>query len=294
MRDTGGVNRPEIARLLKQARARIRPEDVGLPAGERRRVRGLRREEVAALAGVSVDYVVRLEQARGPHPSEGVLSALARALRLSDDATAELFELADVRPPRADTIDLRVRSSIQRLLDRLNDLPVLVLSAKGDILAWNAMAAALLGDWSGLPVARRNIVWQRFLGQQGRIAHTEEEAAKSAAQSVASLRAAAAKYPHDTLLRELVADLRARSDEFARLWVETDSAPWRSHTKTIRHPEIGEITLECDSMVLPDTDQSVIVYSAESGSSAAEQLELLRVIGTQFAGSGGRGLDVGR
>ncbi|WP_067431999.1 helix-turn-helix transcriptional regulator [Nocardioides jensenii] len=277
------MNRPEIARLLKQARSRICPEDVGMPSGERRRVPGLRREEVAALAGVSVDYVVRLEQARGPHPSPAVLSALARALRLGDDARAELFELADVRQPRTDTIDLHVRPSIQRLLDRLNDLPVLVMSAKGDFLAWNAMASALLGDWTRLPVRQRNIVWQRFLGEQGRVANTPEEAAKSAAQSVGSLRAAAAKYPHDAPLQELIEALRAASPEFRRLWTETDVAPWRSHTKTIRHPEIGDLTLECDSMVLPDTDQSVIVYSAEPGSDAAQKLDLLRVIGMQFA-----------
>ncbi|KQY64211.1 MULTISPECIES: helix-turn-helix transcriptional regulator [unclassified Nocardioides] len=278
------MNRPEIARLLRQARSRISPDDVGMPSGERRRVPGLRREEVAALAGVSVDYVVRLEQARGPHPSPGVLSALARALRLNDDARAELFELADVRLPRTDTIDLHVRPSIQRLLDRLNDLPVIVMSAKGDFLAWNSMASALLGDWTRLPVRERNIVWQRFLGEQGRVANTPEEAAQSAAQSVGSLRAAAAKYPHDAELRDLIDRLREASADFRRLWTETDVAPWRSHTKTIRHPEVGDLTLECDSMVLPDTDQSVIVYSAEPGSEAAEKLDLLRVIGMQFSG----------
>lgn len=284
MSETGQVNRPEIARLLRQARSRISPDDVGMPSGERRRVPGLRREEVAALAGVSVDYVVRLEQARGPHPSPGVLSALARALRLNDDARAELFELADVRLPRTDTIDLHVRPSIQRLLDRLNDLPVIVMSAKGDFLAWNSMASALLGDWTRLPVRERNIVWQRFLGEQGRVANTPEEAAQSAAQSVGSLRAAAAKYPHDAELRDLIDRLREASADFRRLWTETDVAPWRSHTKTIRHPEVGDLTLECDSMVLPDTDQSVIVYSAEPGSEAAEKLDLLRVIGMQFSG----------
>ncbi|KRF16228.1 helix-turn-helix transcriptional regulator [Nocardioides sp. Soil796] len=278
------MNRPEIARLLRQARSRISPDDVGMPSGERRRVPGLRREEVAALAGVSVDYVVRLEQARGPHPSPGVLSALARALRLNDDARAELFELADVRLPRTDTIDLHVRPSIQRLLDRLNDLPVIVMSAKGDFLAWNSMASALLGDWTRLPVRERNIVWQRFLGEQGRVANTPEEAAQSAGQSVGSLRAAAAKYPHDAGLRDLIDRLREASADFRRLWTETDVAPWRSHTKTIRHPEVGDLTLECDSMVLPDTDQSVIVYSAEPGSEAAEKLDLLRVIGMQFSG----------
>lgn len=277
------MNRPEIARLLKQARGRIRPEDVGLPTGERRRVPGLRREEVAALAGVSVDYVVRLEQGRGPHPSSSVLASLSRALRLSDHARNELFELADVRAPRADEIDLRVRSSLQRLLDRLNDLPAVVLSAKSDLLAWNAMSTALLGDWSGVPFRQRNLAWQRFLGEQGRVAQSSEEAEISAAHSVASLRAAAARYPHDGPLHELVVELRRRSPDFDRRWADTESVPRPSLTKTIRHPEIGEVTLDCDSMVLPDTDQSLIVYSAEPGSDAAEKLDLLRVIGVQFA-----------
>lgn len=279
------MNRSEIARLLRRARARVRPGDVGLPAANRRRVPGLRREEVAALAGVSVDYVVRLEQGRGPRPSTSVLTSLARALRLSDDERSELFELADARPPRSGDMPMIVRASVQRLLDRLTDVPVMVLSAKGDVLAWNALATALVGDWSRLPTPQRNIAWQRFLGPPGRVAHTPEEWADTAAQTVASLRAAAAKYPNDQGLVELVTELRKGSQEFARLWVEAPSAQWRGHRKTIRHPVVGDITLDCDSLTLPDTDQSVIVYSAEPGSAEAEQLDLLRVVGTQFSES---------
>lgn len=279
----GAVNRTELAALIRRARGRVAPSDVGLPAGDRRRVPGLRREEVAQLAGISVDYVVRLEQGRGPQPSASVLGALARALRLDDDQRDELFELAGSRAPRPGLIEERVRPSVQRLIDRLSDLPVMVISAKGDVVAWNAMAAALVGDWSDVPRRERNIIWQRFCGNgsRGRVALTAEEEEITAAQSVASLRAAAARYPADPGLSRLVAELRRRSPRFSALWSAGSAAPWRQHRKTIEHPDLGAITLDCDSLQLPDTDQTMIVYSAEAGSPAAESLALLRVIGTQ-------------
>ncbi|MGW4279809.1 helix-turn-helix domain-containing protein [Nocardia sp. NPDC004750] len=141
------MDRTELAALLRQARERVHPVDVGLPAGSRRQVPGLRREEVAQLAGVSVDYVVRLEQGRGPRPSSSVLAALARALRLNDEDRTLLFQFAGAAPPQEGRIDMVVRPSVLRLLDRMADLPALVLSAKADLLAWNPMATALLGDF---------------------------------------------------------------------------------------------------------------------------------------------------
>jgi transcriptional regulator with XRE-family HTH domain len=273
------VNRPELARALRRARARLTPGDVGLPANGRRRVAGLRREEVAALAGVSVDYVVRLEQGRGPRPSGQVLAALARALRMGDGERRELFELAEVAPPLAGEIRMLVRSSVLRLLDRL-DTPATVLSAKADVLAWNPMAAALLGDFSQLPARERNLARMRFLGGRSRVAHDTEGYRRTAAHTVANLRRALARYPDDPGLARLLADLRA-SAEFRQLWEQAAPAGSPSHTKTVLHPELGPITLECDTMTLPDADQSVVVYSAEPGSAAAEALALLRVIGTQ-------------
>lgn len=276
MTDTG-----ELARVLKRARERLQPSDVGVPAGFGRRVPGLRREEVAQLAGVSVDYVVRLEQGRGSRPSHSVLSALARALRLDDDERDELFNLAGTAPPPPGRISDVVRPSVQRLIDRLADLPVMVMSAKGDMLAWNATAAALLGDWSRYPVHQRNLNWQRFLGTGGRISMNDEEHEATSAQSVASLRGAAAKYPHDPGLADLIADLRQHSPDFVRLWDAGSAKPWRSHRKTIEHPSLGRITLDCESLHVPDTDQTVIVYSAEPGTPEADALALLRVVGTQ-------------
>ncbi|KRE63661.1 XRE family transcriptional regulator [Nostocoides sp. Soil756] len=286
--DDGEVkgDRDELAIALRRARSRVRPEDAGLPAGSRRRVPGLRREEVALLAGVSVDYVVRLEQGRGPHPSEQVVAALCRALRLGDDERDRVFRLAGVEPPRSGRIDVRVRPSVLRLLERFTDLPSLVQSAKGDILAWNAMSSALTGDWSALRPERRNQLRLRFLPDpsdppRSAVGGSGEERAATARQSVASLRSAAARYPDDPGLRRLLADLLAGSAEFRHLWETAEAGAWRSHTKTVLHPALGELVLECDTLHLPDSDQLLIVYSAEPGSAAAESLALLRVVGTQ-------------
>jgi transcriptional regulator with XRE-family HTH domain len=275
------MNRAALAEALRVARSRRRPQEVGLPAGARRRVPGLRREEVAQLAGVSVDYLVRLEQGRGPHPSDQVLAALARALRLTDAERDQLFHLAGSAPPRPGTIDGLVRAATTRLMDRLTDLPVLVLDAKGDILAWNDLATALLGDFSAWPPPTRNLVWRRFLGHGGRVATSPEEAERTAAEAVADLRAVAARYPDDPGLRRLLAELHAGSAEFTRLWDEGRVAERRASTKTVNHPELGPITLDCDLLLLPDTDQRLVVYSAAPGSPAAEALAVLRVVGIQ-------------
>ncbi|MBO9556576.1 helix-turn-helix transcriptional regulator [Cellulomonas sp.] len=280
------MDRAELAHVLRRARGRLTPQDVGLAAGERRRVAGLRREEVALLAGVSVDYVVRLEQGRGPQPSAQVLRSLARALRLDDDERAELFHLAGSAPPLPGTVDDVVRPSVQRLMDRLVDLPVMLLSARGDVLAWNAMASALLGDWSSVPERERNINRIRFLGTtrygtRSRVAMTPEERDETAVAAVAALRAATARYPKDAGLAALVEELREKSEQFERLWQAGGASSWRSQRKTIEHPTIGAITLDCDSLHVPDSDQALVVYSAPAGSPEAEALALLRVIGTQ-------------
>jgi transcriptional regulator with XRE-family HTH domain len=276
-----GVDRPALAEVLRAARGRLRPYDVGLAAGTRRRVPGLRREEVALLAGLSVDYLTRLEQGRGPTPSDQVLGALARALRLTDDERDHLFHLAGSAPPRPGLIDGVVRPATLRLMDRLTDLPALVLDAKGDILTWNALATALLGDFSAWPPPTRNIVWQRFLGDGGRVAQGPEEAERTAAEGAASLRAVAARYPDDAGLRRLLAELRAGSPHFVHLWEQGRVAERRSDTKTVDHPELGPITLDCDVLILPDTDQRLVVYSADAGTPAGQALAVLRVVGIQ-------------
>lgn len=280
------ANRAELARAVKRARDRVRPEDAGLPAGLHRRVPGLRREELALLAGISVDYVVRIEQARGPHPSEQVLVALCRALRLDTDERDHVFHLAGTRPPHSGLIDLHVRPSVLRLIDRFSDLPALVASAKSDILAWNAMGAALYGDWSALRPERRNRLRLRFLPdpdepRMSRVGGTPEERAERDVQVVASLRATAGRYPGDPGLARLLEELQAGSGTFRELWADADAGLWRSRTKTVCHPQLGELRLDCDTLHVPDVDQNLIVYSAAPGTAEAEALALLRVVGTQ-------------
>jgi transcriptional regulator with XRE-family HTH domain len=247
-----------------------------------RRVPGLRREEVALQAGISVDYLVRLEQGRGPVPSELVLTALVRALRLSDDERDHLFHLAGAAAPRPGHIVSTPRASTLRLLDRITDLPAVLLDAKSDVLAWNALATALLGDFSAWPVGQRNLAWQRFLGADGRVVYDSDEADERAAtETVASLRLVAARYPDDPDLRCLIEELQSGSPRFARLWDEGTVAERRSSRKTVHHPQLGRVVLDCDALHVPDVDQHLVVFSAATGTPDAEALALLRIVGLQ-------------
>ncbi|WP_413798918.1 helix-turn-helix transcriptional regulator [Streptomyces iranensis] len=281
------MDRLELAHVLKAARARVAPEEVGLAAGPRRRVAGLRREEVAQLAGLSVEYVVRLEQGRGPRPSAQVLTALTQALRLERDERDQVFRLAGSAPPLAGGVEMSLRPSVLRLLQRLADLPALVLSAKGDVLAHTPMAGALLGDLSQWPEERRNIIWQRFLGSgYARVAIDPEEDEASAQQSVGLLRTALSRYPDDPDLRALIEELISGSERFWSMWEEGRSTVHRSTRKTIDHPDVGRLVLDCDTLLLPDTDQSMIVYSAAAGTREASALDMLRVTGAERMGVG--------
>jgi hypothetical protein len=210
-----------------------------------------------------------------------VLAALSRALRLSDDEREHLFNLAGTAPPRPGHIIVTPRASTLRLLDRIGDLPALLLDAKGDVLAWNGLAAALLGDFSAWPLGQRNVNWQRFLGTGGPFAHDPEEDDRTAAEAVAGLRAVSARYPDDPGLNRLLAELRADSPRFAALWAEGRVEERRSSRKTVDHTELGRITLDCDALHIPDTDQRLIVYSAAPASPEADALALLRVVGLQ-------------
>jgi transcriptional regulator with XRE-family HTH domain len=283
VRHADPVDRTELGRTLRTWRERLRPSDVGVPAGLRRRTPGLRREEVAALAGVSVDYLTRLEQGRGPRPSGGVLSALARALRVTDAERDHLFHLAGSAPPLPGRIRSAVRPSVLRLMDRFTDLPALLLDAKSDVLAWNPMAVALLGDLSAIPPTRRNIARQAFTGAH-RVEFYADERERLDRALVSDLRRCAARYPADPDLQRLVSDLRAASVEFERLWTLRELNERHGDTKRIRHPELGVLELDCDVLEVHGDDQVLLVYSAAPGTPAAEALQLLRVIGLQDVG----------
>ncbi|MGI5287258.1 helix-turn-helix transcriptional regulator [Nonomuraea polychroma] len=275
------MDRTELATFLRSRRERVKPADVGLEQGNRRRTPGLRREEVAQLAGMSVDYYARLEQARGPRPSRQILSALSRALRLSDDERVYLHYLTGEPPGPAPGPPQEVRQGVLHLLNRLDDTPAMVLDAKHDVLAWNPMAAALLTDFSALPPAERNIIWRFFTDPHARRLMDEDAGWVFAGECVAGLRAAAARYPDDPGVLGLVARLLARSPEFAELWEARDVTVNRSVRKRLRHPALGWLELECQALHVPESDQWVVLHTAAPGSPSSEALRLLKVIGTQ-------------
>jgi transcriptional regulator with XRE-family HTH domain len=275
------MDRAQLAEFLRIRRERLRPSDVGLPAGLRRRTPGLRREEVAGLATMSTDYYTRLEQGRGPRPSRPVLTGLARALRLSDDERDHLFRLAGEQPAPPPGPPAEVRSGVLRMLARL-DVPGLVLDAKYDVLAWNPLAAALIADFSAVPPRDRNLLRLRFLaGSDQRERFGDDATNEFARETTADLRAATGRYPDDPSIAALVADLLAGSEEFARIWAEHEVATQQSLCQTIFHPTVGRIDTICEVLVIPERDQRVVLYTAEPGSPSEDALRLLEVIGTQ-------------
>ncbi|MEV6108557.1 helix-turn-helix transcriptional regulator [Streptomyces sp. NPDC051940] len=275
------MNRTELADFLRRGRTRLTPADVGLPPGARRRTPGLRREEVAQLAGMSTDYYTRLEQARGPRPSRQMLAALARSLRLTEDERDHLFHLAgEEAPSRHDRAD-HVRPGLLLILDRLTDRPAQVVSDSGDILAQNLMAKALSGDVLARPAPERNITWRWFTDPAARELFPPEDHEELGRAQVAHLRATLARRPDDARLASMVRRLRAGSAEFAALWEQHDVEVRRSCEKAFRHPVVGELRLDCEVLLSPDDGQQLIVYSARPGTEAYERLELLRVVGLQ-------------
>jgi transcriptional regulator with XRE-family HTH domain len=244
-------------------------------------VPGLRREEVALLAGVSVDYLARLEQNRAQRPSPSVLAAMARALRLSDEERSHLFRLAGHAEPMLGTINRHITPSLQRLLDRLRDVPAMVVDAAGEIVAANPLASALIGDLSGASRRERTLAWRHFAGLPSRIVRSPEESAEAEARLVAELREARGRYPADEYLNRLIDALRELSPRFTELWEQHPVARFPARTKTFAHPEVGEITLDCDVLSVQGSDLSLVVYTAAPGSRDANALALLATIGLQ-------------
>ncbi|MFG1709280.1 helix-turn-helix transcriptional regulator [Nonomuraea sp. M3C6] len=271
----------EFGRAVRRWRDRVSPEAAGLPAGGHRRAAGLRREELALLAGISVDYVTRLEQGRASNPSAQVVEALARALRLSPAERAHLFRLAGLAPPGPETVPAYITPSVQRLLDRLTGTPVAVYDASWTLLTANPPYAALMGDPSGWRGNQRNGVWRNFLGEGSRVRQTPQSRRAFEAALVADLRVAAGRYPADQRLRRLVAELRAGSDRFAELWDSGAVGRHEAARKTIDHPLVGPLTLDCDVLTVAGSDLRIMIYTAEPGTGDAERLALLTVLGTQ-------------
>jgi transcriptional regulator with XRE-family HTH domain len=274
------MQRDQLADFLRRRREAIRPAEVGLADGRRRRTAGLRREEVAMLAGMSVDYVVRLEQGRSSQPSTQLLGALARALRLSDDERDHLFHLAGHQPPPADGVARLARAGLVRLLDLLGDTPAMVLSDLGEVLAQNRAAVLLSGDHTGFTGDRRYVIYRWFTEPAVRAVQPPQDHDHHARQIVADLRAAAGRRSGDSTVAGLVERLAAASAEFRTLWAEHEVAVRRADRKTMLHPRVGRLLMECETLVTPDHGQELVVLTP-ADAETRERLELLRVLGLE-------------
>jgi transcriptional regulator with XRE-family HTH domain len=274
------MQRDQLADFLRRRREAIRPAEVGIADGPRRRTAGLRREEVAMLAGMSVDYVVRLEQGRSSQPSTQLSGALARALRLSDDERDHLFHLAGHRPPPADGVARLARAGLLRMLDLLGDTPALVSSDLGEILAQNRASVLLTGDHTGFSGDRRFAVYRWFTEPAARAVAPPEDHERHARQVVADLRAAAGRRTGDPVVAGLVERLQAASADFRRLWAEHEVAVRRADRKAMLHPRVGRLEMNCETLVTPDQGQQLLVLTP-ADDEARERLELLRVLGIE-------------
>ncbi|MEV0471946.1 helix-turn-helix transcriptional regulator [Streptomyces prunicolor] len=270
-----------LAVFLRKRREALQPADVGFPAGHRRRTPGLRREEVAVLCQMSTDYYSRLERGRGPQPSEQMLAAIARGLRLTLDERDHLFVLAGHNAPARATRNDHVNAGMMRILDRLEDTPAQIVTGIGETLVQTRLAVALLGDQTHFAGPERSIIHRWFTdpGERGR--YVPEDHATHSRVYVAQLRAVAAREGSGSRADLLAQELRTASPEFAALWAHHEVGVTYTNRKGIIHPELGTISLYCQTLVDPDQAQSLLVFTATPGTEDHDKLQLLSVIGSQ-------------
>jgi transcriptional regulator with XRE-family HTH domain len=268
-----------LATVLRAWRDRLDPAAVGMAHNSPRRAPGLRREELALLAGISIDYVVRLEQGRARTPSAQVCAALARALQLSDAEQAHLLRLAG-HAQDTGRIPRLIPAGVRRIVEQLDQNPVGVYDATWTLVSWNPLYAALLGDPSLEDARDRNTLLRHFTGRPTRVRHTPDEERAFEVSLVADLRASTGRYPHDPDLAALVADL-GRIEGFAALWSRQLVAGHQQSHKVVVHPEVGEVDIDCDTLTTQGTDLRVLVFTPHPGSDARGKLDLLGTLGTQ-------------
>ena len=274
------MDRAALASFLRTRRERLRPEDVGLPAGARRRVAGLRREEVAQLATMSSDYYTRLEQERGPQPSLQMLAALTRALRLSRSERDHLHRLAGHTPPERSGAADHVAPALQRVLDRLGDIPALVITELDETLAQNDLARTIFGPREQRTGPERSGAWSWFVHPDTeRAVYPASDHPRQSRAIVANLRAVAGRGGPASRAAELVADLRSRSLEFATLWDLEEVAERFADHKVVVHPAVGEIEVDCQVLFTEDRSQALLTLTPAPGSTSAEKMRMLAVLG---------------
>jgi transcriptional regulator with XRE-family HTH domain len=274
--------RTSLGEFLRSRRSGLKPEDVGVTSHGARRVPGLRREELAQLAGVSITYYTRLEQGQSTSASEAVIDALARALNLSDDERTHLHNLARPAPRRRrrTTRPASVRPGTRQLIDAITDVPAVALGIRNEVLAWNPLGHLLLAghlDFAapGRAADRPNLTRMLFLDPHHRDLYPRWQ--DEAARAVASLRVMAGRHKDDLELAGLIGELCMKSPEFASLWSRHPVANCVSGTKHFRHPEIGELTLEFEALLLPDeSGHRLLMYHAVPDTPSDAALRLLR------------------
>lgn len=264
------ARRTELARFLRARRERIGPLEVGLPDVGPRRTPGLRRQEVAQLAGISVEYYIRLEQARGAHPSRQVLGALARAMLLTADEREYLFRLAGQAPPPTAGPSRVVPDGVLHMMHALELNPAYVMDAKYELLAWNRLATCFIGDPDQDPDGGRNVIRWIFTRPDDDAHWSNEQTRCFAEASVADLRAAMGRYPGDKGIADLVAELHATSRRFREIWAAHHVELRRNMLKRVDHPDVGPLELDCQVLYIADTDQRMVVYTAPPGSRTAD------------------------
>ncbi len=272
----------DLGALLRSWRDRLQPADVGLPVYGARRAPGLKREELAQLAGLSVDYLVRLEQGRAVHPSAQVAASLARALQLDDAERAHLFIISGLLPPSAGEVPTHIPPGVQRLVARLGEVPVAVFTASWDLISWSPLWSALLGNPASAGSHRPNVLRSHFTGEslgssEIAIVGRTDGLASFEASIVADLRRVRGRYPEDRGVRDLVAELAAASERFRQLWDSGTVSEHQSELKVVSHALVGDIELNCDTFTVAGTDLKIVAYTAATGSDAAAKLDFLRV-----------------
>jgi transcriptional regulator with XRE-family HTH domain len=273
-----------LGATIRTWRERLPPSAAALPVGRARRAVGLRREELAELAGVSVDYVVRLEQGRATTPSAQVVAALARALQLSTAERDHLYRLAHLVPPADGVISGHIPPGVHRVLTRLGDVAVAVFAADWQLIWWNRSWAALLGDPSASPPQLRNFARDRFPVDTGpahlaRWPVTERDRDTTDAAVVSDLRRATGRFPHDRRLAELIRVLRAGNQRFAELWAAGTVTAHREDHKTIEHPSVGPVAVDCDVLTDGDSELKIVIMTAVPGSADETTLRLAAIAG---------------
>jgi transcriptional regulator with XRE-family HTH domain len=275
------IDRAGLAQFLRHRREALQPSDVGLPAGRRRRTTGLRREEVAALCHMSTDYYTRLEQERGPAPSEQMIASIAQGLHLSRDERDHLFLLAGHQPPQRGSDTDHISPGMLRIFDRLTDTPAEIVTELGETLRQTPLGIALVGDLAQYTGPSRSIGYRWFTEPSARDLHPPEDHEFYSRMYVSGLRGVLALRGPESKAARLASLLEARSDEFRMLWERHEVGIRPRNVKRYQHSEVGRLELNCQVLLDPDTSHSLLVYTAVPGSDSYEKLELLAVVGAQ-------------